>query len=205
MSGIVRLHVQFCGRCAAHFSAFLPRFFALESSTMHLYRFTLIALAILLAGFSLRLALYVYHGLEGDDGFSLALSRLPAETLVPGLMRLELDIHPPLHFLALKGWATLAGESLLSLRLMNILADVLTGALIMRLSGRTLGRRAAFAAGVLWTAAPLLIYATYLLRMYALEAALVAAGAVCVVEALRTPRIVWAAALGVCALAVLYT
>lgn len=169
--------------------------------------FTFITLAILLAGFALRLALHDYHGLEGDDGFSLAVSREPLERLIPGLMRLELDIHPPLHFVALKGWTALGGDSLLSLRLMNILADMLTGALLMRLAGRIWGRRAALAAGLLWIPAPLLIYATYLIRMYTLEATLVTAGAVCVIELLRAraSEIGWALALGICTLATLYT
>jgi hypothetical protein len=175
------------------------------TSFLHARPFQILALAVLLAGFAARLAVYDYHGLEGDDGFSLALSRTPVDTLVPGLMRLELDIHPPLHFLALKGWAALAGESLLSLRLMNILADLLTGTLLLRLTGRALGRPAGLAAAVLWVTAPLLIYSTYLIRMYSLSALFAAAGAVCVVELLRSGRGGWAWGLGLAALAGLYT
>jgi 4-amino-4-deoxy-L-arabinose transferase-like glycosyltransferase len=168
-------------------------------------RFLPIALAVLLAGFAIRIALHDYHGLEGDDGFSLALSRYPLDTLVPGLMNLQLDVHPPLHFVALKGWTALAGDSLLSLRLMNILADVLTGALVIRLTGRLFGRRAGITAGGLWVVAPLLIYATYLIRMYSLEATFVTAGAVCAIESIHTRRVAWAVGLAVCALAALYT
>ena len=142
---------------------------------------------LLLAGFMLRLALHDYHGLEGDDGFSLAVSRYDTADLLAGLARLELDIHPPLHFLALKGWAALTGESLLALRLMNILADLLTGALLMRLAGQTFGRQTAVIAGALWLFAPLLLYATYLIRMYSLLALLTTAGAACLVEARRRP------------------
>ena len=186
----------------------LLRYNAASMRPTHLlprHAFLALALAVLLAGFAVRLALHDYHGLEGDDGFSLALSRTPVETLVPGLMRLELDIHPPLHFLALKGWNALAGESLLSLRLMNILADLLTGALLLRLAGRVFGRRAGLAAGVLWVAAPLLIYSTYLIRMYSFAAVFAAAGAVCVVELLRTGRQRWALGLALAALGGLYT
>ncbi len=146
-------------------------------------RFLSAALLILLLGFGLRLLLHDYHGLEGDDGFSLALSRYELSDMLAGLARLEYDIHPPLHFVALKGWIALAGESLLSLRLMNILADTLTGALLLRLAGRIGGRRAALMAGALWVVSPLLIYATYLIRMYSLLALFTTAGTVCLMEA----------------------
>ncbi|MBZ0302469.1 MAG: hypothetical protein K8J31_22175, partial [Anaerolineae bacterium] len=99
-------------------------------------RSLLAAIFILWAGFSIRAALYDYHGLEGDDGYSLSLTRLDTPDLLTGLAALELDIHPPLHFLALKGWIALAGDSLIALRMMNILADVLAGALVMRTAGR---------------------------------------------------------------------
>jgi 4-amino-4-deoxy-L-arabinose transferase-like glycosyltransferase len=168
-------------------------------------RFLLLALALLLAGFAVRLALHDYHGLEGDDGFSLALSRTPTDTLVAGLMRLELDIHPPLHFLALKGWTALAGESLLSLRLMNVLADLMTGALLARLAGRTFGRRAGLVAALLWVVAPLLIYSTWLIRMYTLAALFAALAAVCTVEWLTTRRRDWLVGLALAVLAGLYT
>ncbi|MBZ0297289.1 MAG: glycosyltransferase family 39 protein [Anaerolineae bacterium] len=164
-----------------------------------LRRFAL-PLLILLIGFALRLALYNYHGLEGDDSFSLALSRDDTGDLLAGLARLELDIHPPLHFLALKAWTAIAGDSLLALRLMNILADVLTGALLMRLTGRTLSRRAALLAGLFWLASPLLIYATYLVRMYTLLALFTTAGAACLAEARYGSRGLWYAGAAACGL-----
>ncbi|MBC7812466.1 MAG: glycosyltransferase family 39 protein [Burkholderiales bacterium] len=150
-----------------------------------------ILFVLLLGGFGLRLALHDYHGLEGDDAFSLALSHNDTGELVSGLMTLRLDVHPPLHFLALKGWTALAGESLLALRLMNILADVLAGALLVRLAGRAFGQRASILALALWLPAPLLIYADNLIRMYALLVPLVTGGALCVVEAPRSKRAAW--------------
>lgn len=163
-------------------------------------------IAVLLAGFALRVGLMLFHGLEGDDGFSLALSRLPLETLIPGLMRLELDIHPPLHFLALKGWTALAGDSLLALRTMNVLADVLAGACIARLAYEsTHHRNAALVGALLWAVSPLLIYSGWLLRMYSLAGLFACAGALCTVALARGRSPFWAAGLFVCALAGLYT
>ncbi len=168
--------------------------------------FLIIALLLLGAGFVLRLLLYDYHGLEGDDAFSLALSRYEVGDLLAGLARLEYDIHPPLHFLALKGWTTLTGESLLSLRLMNILVDLLTGTLLLRLTGRVFKRRAALAAGGLWIVAPLLIYSTYLIRMYSLLALFTTAGVVCIMEAAWSQRRArWYANAALCGLLAAYT
>nr|PZN53620.1 MAG: hypothetical protein DIU68_12190 [Chloroflexota bacterium] len=164
-----------------------------------------LTLIALFAGFAVRLALHDYHGLEGDDGFSLSLTRYPLEALIPGLMRLELDIHPPLHFVLLKGWIAMTGDSLLSLRLMNILSDLLAGAFAARLAGRAFGRRAGLVAAALWAFAPLLIYSTYLIRMYTLSALFAAGGAACTLETLKTGRLRWAIALGLFALAGLYT
>src|SRR5690606_34712058 len=167
-----------------------------------------LALAILLTGFAIRILLHDYHGLEGDDAYSLSLSRLPVETLVPGLMAFQLDIHPPLHFLLVKGWAGMAGESLLSLRLLNILMDLGIGALLIRLAGRAFSRRAGLVAGVLWVISPLLLASDLLVRMYTLLALLGTAGFVIVIEAERSfggRRSVLYMLLGVCALAAMYT
>lgn len=165
-----------------------------------------VGLVILLLGFGLRLVLHDYHGLEGDDGFSLSLARLEAGELLRGLAALELDIHPPLHFIALKGWMTLAGGSLLSLRVMNIFAGLLTGVLMMRIAGRLFGRRAATIAGLLWIAAPLLIYSDYLIRMYTLLALFGTAGTACVIESRYSAnKPVWYAAAGLFGLLAGYT
>jgi mannosyltransferase len=171
----------------------------------HRHRYTLFWLLALLMAFGLRLALYDFHGLEGDDAFSLALARYELGALLAGLARQEIDIHPPLHFLALKGWTTLAGESLIALRLMNILADTLSGALLIRLAGRVFGRRAVLAAGGLWLLAPLLIYATWLIRMYSLLALFTAGGALCIAQARGRRRALWYAGAALCGLLAAWT
>ncbi|MEM6530433.1 MAG: glycosyltransferase family 39 protein, partial [Chloroflexota bacterium] len=165
---------------------------------MRLRRFA-ITLLMLFAGFAVRLALHAFHGLEGDDAFSLALSRTPTPDLIRGLMRLELDVHPPLHFLALKTWVAVAGESLLALRLLNILLDVLTGALMVRLA------RGNVLAALLWAVAPLLIFGGWLARMYTLLGLLVMLAAVCALQATRGRFLLWVVLAAVAALAAMYT
>ncbi len=164
---------------------------------------------IILIGFSVRIALHDYHGLEGDDGVSLSVSLgNDVNTLVRELLALRMDIHPPLHYVLLKGWVGLAGNSLLSLRMMNILVDVLAGALLMRVAGRALNRRAGLTAGLLWSLSPLLIYATYLIRMYSLMALFASLGMVGVVEAASSRprwRLLWYSLTAAAGLAAVYT
>lgn len=166
---------------------------------------------VLLTGFCLRLALLDAHGLEGDDGVTLNLLPLDTSTLIDGLRRQELDVHPPLYFVVLQGWVAVAGDSLTALRLLNILADVLTGALLLRLTGLASGRRAALMAGTLWICAPLILHTLYPIRMYPLLGLWVTAGSVCVVALVKDRRapVAWQftrmGLLGLCVLAALYT
>ncbi len=162
-------------------------------------------LLILFAGIVLRLALHGVHGLEGDDAFSLALSHTPLPDLVRGLFRLELDIHPPLHFLLVKSWTAVAGESLLSLRYLNILLDALTGALLVAVTRRVtlyVGNLAA----LLWAFNPLLIVGGWLVRMYTLLGLLAVLALFCVTRAVTGRRFwLWTGAAAVVVLLALYT
>lgn len=144
----------------------------------------LLFITLLIVGFCLRVALHDVHGLEGDDGVTLHLLPIETGTLIEGLRRQELDVHPPLYFVLLQAWTNLAGDSLISLRLLNILADLLAGALLLRLLGRVLQLRVALTAGLLWLCAPLVLYTLYPVRMYPLLSLFVTGGAVCVAEIL---------------------
>ncbi|MEP7284931.1 MAG: glycosyltransferase family 39 protein [Chloroflexota bacterium] len=170
-------------------------------------KFIMLAAAILLVGFAIRLAVHDFFGLDGDDITSLIISRNDPATIINGLLALRLDIHPPLHYLVLKGWTTLAGDSLLSLHLMNILIDLLTGAVVMRCAVRLYGREGGLIAGVLWIVAPLLIFSGYLIRMYTLLTLFVTLGAYCAVLAISGDRrrMWWAGSAAMCGLAAVYT
>jgi hypothetical protein len=137
---------------------------------------------LLIIGFGLRVVLHAAHGLEGDDGVTVHLLPIETGTLIEGLRRQELDVHPPLYFVLLQTWTRLAGDSLLSLRLLNILADMLTGALLLRLVGRISPLKTALTAGVLWLCAPLILFTLLPIRMYPLLGLWVLGGAVCVIE-----------------------
>lgn len=171
-------------------------------------RFLTCALLILLAGFAIRAALYDFFSLDGDDTASLLTSHYDVGTMMDGLFAMRLDIHPPLHFLALKAWTGLAGDSLLALRAMNALIDLLTGAALIRLTSRAFHRPAGLIAGVLWAVAPALIFSTYKIRMYTLLTLFVVLGLWCVVESLRQNgrrRYFWFAGAAASSLAAIYT
>jgi hypothetical protein len=139
--------------------------------------------AILLIGCAVRLTVHDYFGLDGDDVYSMLVSRNDPATLINGLLSLRLDIHPPLHYLLLKGWISIAGDSLLALRTMNMLIDLLTGAMLMRLVSRLFSRQGGLVAGLLWTFAPALVWSDYLIRMYSLLALCVTGSVWCLFEA----------------------
>src|SRR5258707_3580201 len=146
------------------------------------------AVAILLLGCTVRLAVYDYFGLDGDDVYSMLVSRNDPATLINGLLALRLDIHPPLHYLLLKGWISVAGDGLLALRTMNMLLDLLTSAMLIRLLIRLFSRQAGLIAGVLWIFAPALIWSAYLIRMYTLLALCITGSLWCLFEAVRPTR-----------------
>lgn len=161
-------------------------------------------LLILLLGFALRLALYDVHGLDGDDGVSLSHLSYAVPALVQGLRTQEIDVHPPLYFVLLKGWTSLAGQHLLSLRLLNIWLDVLLGAALLR-TGRLLFG-ASWIVGLLWALSPLLLYSDGLTRMYTLLAACAGLSVLSVFAAQRAQRpALWYGLLGLFAAAALYT
>jgi mannosyltransferase len=158
---------------------------------------------ILCVGFGLRLALYDIHGLEGDDGVALVLTQYDVPTLIDGLRRQELDVHPPLYFLMLKGWIALSGDSLLTLRFFNIAAEILTGAFLWALLRRS--RQASYLALTLWLIAPLLLYSLYTIRMYTLMALWVTAGTWILARFIKHPTLISGIALGIICGAALMT
>jgi hypothetical protein len=149
------------------------------------WRIIWLPVLIIALGISLRLIFYDVHGLDGDDSYSLSLSRLDSATLFDGLMTARLDVRPPLHFFLLKGWITIAGVSLLALRSLNIFIDTLTGAFILALSRSAFGWRSSLLVGGLWIFSGGLFYSFYLVRMYSLAAMLLAGGCFAMLMAIR--------------------
>jgi len=161
-----------------------------------LNRFIFAAVTVLIVAAAVRLAVHDFFGLDGDDMFSLLVAANPPTKIISLMMSMQLDVHPPLHFLVLKGWIALTSNGLLALRTMNLLLDLPIGALLIRLTGQSFGRRAALIADILWALCLVLVFADYLVRMYTMLALWSTVGLACVVQAQRvqgTRRIGWLA------------
>ncbi len=101
-----------------------------------------------------------------DEAFSHLFAVLPLQMAWQAII---VDaVHPPLYYLLLRPWLTLAGGSEFALRLPSALAGVLTVALLLRAGRRWLGRRATGWSGLLLAVNPFHIWYSQEARMYAL-------------------------------------
>jgi hypothetical protein len=115
-----------------------------------------------------------FHHLEvqsfwNDEGNSARLSERPIPAIIEGTAS---DVHPPLYYLALRGWRELAGETEFGLRSFSVFAGVLTVAATMALGWRIGGAGIGLLAGFLAAVNPALVYYSQEARMYALLALL---------------------------------
>lgn len=128
------------------------------------------ALAALLLAAGLRGFQIGAQPLRGDEAFSVTFAQLPW----PEMLRVWAagEPHPPLHFIFLKSWMALAGESDLAVRWPGMLAALVTVALMYRLSRQWFGRRAGVLAALLGAFSPFLIWYAQDGRMYPFMTAL---------------------------------
>lgn len=77
--------------------------------------------------------------------------------------------HPPLYFLCLGVWMTLAGDSEFSLRFLSVVFGVLSIAMVYPLGARIVSRRVGLTAMTLMALSPFLIMYSRMVRLYSLE------------------------------------
>ncbi|MCZ7573251.1 MAG: glycosyltransferase family 39 protein [Ardenticatenaceae bacterium] len=143
----------------------------------------------------LRLSQLGLQPLWWDEGYSAYLAtERPAHTVA----LTSVDIHPPLYYLLLHAWFALLGAGVTSARLLSVVLGVAAVPLFWAVARRLVGRRAAWVATALFAVAPLHIYYSQEVRMYALLTLL----ALLAVWAVLTERR-WLAALAL--LAALFT
>ena len=129
---------------------------------------------ITLFGFALRLVL-AGQSLWLDEAASWVIASLPTKTLLQSLVG---DFHPPLYYLFLKPWLSLAGQSEFLLRLPGIIIGTLTIPALYLLvktifiAQKKLKFEIAHLAALLLALNPLHIYYSQELRMYSLSALL---------------------------------
>lgn len=140
-----------------------------------------VAVFVLLLATLLRFHLLEAQSFWNDEGNSARLSERPVAAIIEGTAS---DIHPPLYYLALRGWRELVGETEFGLRSLSAFAGVLVVAVVIALGRweREKGRRGEgekgsrgegvgpAVAGLLATVSPVLVYYSQETRMYALLA-----------------------------------
>ncbi|WP_416771239.1 glycosyltransferase family 39 protein [Pseudomonas sp. RHF3.3-3] len=119
---------------------------------------------------ALALALRLYQltaaAIWGDEGSSLLLAQYPLTELWTHAAR---DVHPPLYFALLRGWISLFGDSIFSIRLASALPGVVVVFLGIWLAHLVAaGRRATILAGLLLTLLPTAVRYSQEIRMYSL-------------------------------------
>src|SRR5262249_17533093 len=133
--------------------------------------------------------------ITADEAFSYSMIRFPFGEL---LQRLSDDAHPPLHYLALKSWSTVFGDSLASLRGLSVLFSCVTlGAMdrLVRLvragsSSETVDEAnwCGVLAAALLALSPLQSESAAFFRMYAMGSCLSVLSACLFLSLLQAPR-----------------
>ena len=120
---------------------------------------------LILFGLALRLAWLAFQPLWWDEGYSVWFATHPLTQMAALTAQ---DIHPPLYYALLHGWAAPLGTSPTALRLLSVVVGMLTIPLLFLVARRMLSARAALLAAFLLTINPLHIYYSQEVRMYGL-------------------------------------
>jgi len=157
----------------------------------------LILAAVLAVGAAVRLYRISAPGLTSDEAFTWRLTGRATDEVLRGAAA---DVHPPLYYLLMKGWVSLAGSSPLALRSLSVLLGLALLLIVHRLTrdsvtaawsdGRLAGKDASSAATLASAFAAvhvLAVEASRNARMYALGMLLAALSALLLVRALASP------------------
>jgi 4-amino-4-deoxy-L-arabinose transferase-like glycosyltransferase len=99
-----------------------------------------------------------------DEGWSIwAASSHQLDTILNVVAE---DRHPPLYFLSLSAWSSLAGESRLALRFLSIAGGILTVAVTYQIGASVFGRRAGLYAALLLSVLGSAVYYSQEVRHY---------------------------------------
>ncbi|HEX6385496.1 MAG TPA: glycosyltransferase family 39 protein [Anaerolineae bacterium] len=119
---------------------------------------------LLLFAFGLRLFRLDAQSIWWDEGISLHLATASLAEIVANRVT---NIHPPLYFIGLKGWAALVGASAFSGRYLSALASLLQVAAVYAVSRRWFSRSSAHIAAILLALSPLSVIYGQEIRVYA--------------------------------------
>ena len=104
------------------------------------------AVGVLLLATALRIHGLNAQGLWGDEGWSLWLAR--GNSIRDLTMTMVVDHHGPVYSVLLRGWALIAGDTVLALRWITVLFSIASMALIYRLGAALFNRAAGVGAAL---------------------------------------------------------
>lgn len=144
-----------------------------------------------------RLPWLTWHSVDLDEAFSLYWARVPFCILVPDLLSLRSEPHPPGYYALLKPWIALLGENEIGLRLFSVLAGIVFVALVYCLGRQLFSTRFGLVAAFLAAINPALVYESLDARMYMPAAVFALAGSLALWRAIgRGGWVRFAAAFG---------
>ncbi len=129
---------------------------------------------ILCLALGLRLYRLGYQELRGDEAFGVLFSTQPLREIVSETLR-TVEPHPPLDYVLLHAWMSVAGDSEFAMRFPSAVAGVLTVAMVFVLVRRLFGRRAGVWASLFMAINPFQVWHAQETRMYAISTALAVA------------------------------
>jgi len=129
----------------------------------------ILLIALLLLAFAMRIHGLNVKGLSFDEAGSAYIASLRPLEMFAYLKRASFE-HPPLYYLLLSAWMSLAGHSEFALRYLSVLVGLLLVPLTYRLARLLAGRRVALLSAFLVTLSPFHVIYSRDARMYTLLA-----------------------------------
>jgi len=158
---------------------------------------------ILIVGTVLRFALLGRNSIWLDEAFAALVAQLKWQDIFAFLR--FFDTHPPLYYLLLKAWVSLAGVGDVALRIPSAFFSVISVALTYALMRQLSSERVSLVSALLVATAPFELWSAQMARMYALLGALTLGATLTLVLSVERRRWGLWAAYAVLATAMAYT
>lgn len=145
---------------------------------------TVMMALMVLCAFTLRLYALGRQSLWLDEGASFSIASSPLTSILEQTFTLEPN--PPLYYVLLHGWMSVAGQTEFALRFLSLVPSVLLIPVLYRLGRMLAGQRVGLFSATLASGSPYLVWYSQEARMYALLACLAAASGLALLQAIRT-------------------
>ncbi|MBV8087943.1 MAG: glycosyltransferase family 39 protein [Chloroflexi bacterium] len=146
-----------------------------------------LALPPILLTFALASAIFAPQELGADGALAVGMALRPP---MDALLFLRHDVHPPLFYLALRGWLDLAGHTFLDARWPSLACGALSVSLLYAIALRLFSRGfSAFAAAALFAVAPAFVSSSATVRDFAPGMSLSLASLLLTIRAIERPSL----------------